>query len=166
MSKGGSQVVSFWPPCPGGPPQPGWKSSKPGRGICLHRRSTAACGVWPFPTPTHVWALGGGRPNFFRQLPAALTGGGGAGCYQTVTGRLLPYSGAGCLLWEGLWLRVGSGWEGLWREEGKSGRSGLGETATAFMTVTSVGHCAGCVPHCASRGCGEIGCCPPGRARV
>lgn len=44
MSKGGSQVISFWPPCPGAPGQPSWKSSKPGGGVCLHRRSTAACG--------------------------------------------------------------------------------------------------------------------------
>lgn len=44
MSKGGSQVVSFWAPLPWSTWQPSWKSSKPGGGICLHRGSTAACG--------------------------------------------------------------------------------------------------------------------------
>lgn len=127
-------------------------------------------GLWTgsgrFLLPHRCGLLAEGDQTFPASCQRPLTGAGGAGCCQNVIGRLLPYLGAGCLLWEGSWLRVGSGWEGLWREEDKSGRSGLGETATAFMTVTSVGHCAGCVPHCASRGCGETGCCPPGRARV
>lgn len=95
--------------------QAGRAQSPAGAFACTGAQQRPVDRVWPFPTPTQVWALGGGRPNFSRQLPAALTGGGGAGCYQTVTGRLLPYWGQAACYGKGSgcgWGRDGRGYGG------------------------------------------------------